>query len=259
MSGESSSKNPYNHKYPPKDGRRRIIYKKEKKKAVPIVLPKWTPTDPVKVIPLPPIRNYRGGRNKSSLLWYKCDNCDDHFPVRTGRKKKSEYAFCGKRCQAAFHSQRLKGHEISAQTRKKISDTKRGIGPKDEPQTKDGKTWRDFTSNPKNPGWYQEAKDLAAAYRSTGDWRRKSKEIQKRNNHTCQGCGFHRDEVPLMGVHHVKKLADWIYEGNDPSNYPDQLLTTLCHNCHTPTDFQKEECKWPVSSRGDETRPGYPK
>lgn len=148
MSGGSSSENPHYHKYPSKDRKRRIIYKKGKK-AIPIVLPKWAPTGPVKVIPLPPIRNYRGGRNKSSLLWYKCDNCDDRFPVRTGRKKKSEYAFCGKRCQASFHSQRLKGHEISAQTRKKISDTKRGIGSKDEPQTRDGKTWHDFASNPK--------------------------------------------------------------------------------------------------------------
>jgi len=259
LSGGCSKDNQYYEKFPPISKENRIVHKKRKRRKEPIKLPKGKPKRPVKVIPLPPFRNRMAGRNKSKLLWYKCDNCDCYFPVRTSRMKKSEYGFCGKECQAAFQSQRLKGHVVPQETRKKISDTKKGIRQKDEPKNNDGKPRKDADTEPKNPAWYQKAKELAEAYKNSGEWRRKSKEIRKRDNDTCQGCGFDREEVPLIGVHHVKKLAEWIYEGNNPSEYPDYLFTTICHNCHSPTEMQDEEYKWPISSRGNETRPGYPK
>ncbi len=257
MSGGSSKDNPYYEKYPPISKEKRIVYKKKKRKK-PIKLPKREPTRPIKVIPLPPFRNLIAGRNKSKLLWYKCDNCDCYFPVRTSRMKKSEFGFCGKECQAAFQSQRLQGHVIPQETRDKISDTKKGIRQKNKPKNNEGRPRKNPGTEPRNPVWYQKAMELAEAYRNSGEWRRKSKEIRERDNDTCQGCGFNRDEVPLLGVHHVKKLAEWIYEGNDPSEYPDNLLVTLCHNCHSPTEMQKDEYKWPISSRGDKTKPGFP-
>ncbi len=258
MSGGNSKPAPYYGKYRKKHRKKRIHHKKKKKVAQPVKLPPHKPTRPIKVIPLPPLRNLRGGRNSSGLLWYKCDNCNDLFPVSTSRRKKGATAFCDTKCQGQFHAQRLKGKPLSEETKKNISDTKRGIKKKKDVRTKEGDSWKDFAKAPKNPVWYKKAKDLAVAYRNTGEWRRKSKEIRKRDNHTCQGCGFDREEVNLMGVHHVKKLADWIYEGNNPSEYPDELLATLCHNCHSSTESQPDEYKWPVSSRGNATRPGFP-
>ncbi|MFW9887227.1 MAG: hypothetical protein ACFFER_03545 [Candidatus Thorarchaeota archaeon] len=145
------------------------------------------------------------------------------------------------------------------ETRRKISEAKKGIDRREDVRTKDGDTLASYFSTPRNEVWYKKVQDLATAYRDTGEWKLKSKEIQERDNNTCQGGGYSRDEVNQMGVHHFKKLADWIYDGNDPSDYPDELLTTLCSNCHGSTEPQPEEYEWPISSGGNDTRAGFPK
>ncbi|MGD9395061.1 MAG: hypothetical protein PVJ05_01400 [Candidatus Thorarchaeota archaeon] len=247
----------YYQSYLPLSREKRITSPRKKKK--PTGLPKHAICRPLLIVPLPPLKNLRGGRNSSKLVWYRCDFCGAYFHTKTSRMKKSEYGFCSKKCQAKFHSERLKGHRISKKTRQKISDTKRGIERITEPKTDDGSTWRDFSSNPKNQLWYKKATELATSYRDTGEWKRKSKEIKKLDNYTCQGCGIERREVGQIGVHHVKKLADWIYEENNPSEYPDEFLVTLCHRCHTHTEAQPDEYKWPISATGNETIAGYPR
>ncbi|MFW9887216.1 MAG: hypothetical protein ACFFER_03490 [Candidatus Thorarchaeota archaeon] len=88
---------------------------------------------------------------------------------------------------------------IPDETRRKISDTKRGIERKDDVRTQTGDSLDSFLSAPRNEIWYETAKDLAEAYRNTGEWKRKSKNIQKRDEYTCQGYGFTREEFDYMG------------------------------------------------------------
>jgi 5-methylcytosine-specific restriction endonuclease McrA len=256
LSDGSSEAHPYYQRSAPKKKSGRIVNKKRKQ---PIKLPPLPIPADAKVISLPPIRYLKGGRNRSKLVWYICDYCGSYFFVRTARMKKGETGYCDTKCQGKGQSKRLTGRSIPDETRLKISDTKKGIDRKEDVRTKDGESLASYLSAPRNKGWYKKAQDLTTAYRDTGEWKRKSKEIQKRDNNTCQGCGCSRNEVNQMGVHHIKKLADWIYDGNDPSDYPDELLVTLCSNCHGCTEAQPGEYKWPMSSRGDDTRAGFPR
>jgi len=82
-------------------------------------------------------------------------------------------------------------------------------------------------------------------------WKSRREEILRRDNHTCRGCGSH-DPEPVeddgyqedidppekvaLEVHH--KYYEW---GNDPWDYPDSALITLCQMCHdTETVYQKD-------------------
>lgn len=55
-------------------------------------------------------------------------------------------------------------------------------------------------------------------------WQRKRLEIFERDGWTCRGC---YDEKNTLAVHHLKYLP-----GKDPWDYPDELLLTLCKDCH---------------------------
>ena len=55
-------------------------------------------------------------------------------------------------------------------------------------------------------------------------WQRKRLEILQRDDFTCQKC---KDKESTLHVHHRIYL-----KGNDPWDYPDELLVTLCENCH---------------------------
>lgn len=131
-----------------------------------------------------------------------------------------------------------------------MSDTKMGRSRKKQVRRKEQPDARKHPGY-RNSKWYKDAKDQAEAYRRSGEWKRTSKRIMKRDGHTCQACGSTRKQVKQMDAHHVKKLADWMYEGNDPNDYPDNLLATLCHKCHGHTEGQKSEYKWPKSARSN--------
>ena len=64
-------------------------------------------------------------------------------------------------------------------------------------------------------------KEQAKDYR----WIKKSKEIMKRDDYTCQLCGKTRVK---LNVHHIKYL-----KGIDYWDYPDELLMTVCEVCHS--------------------------
>lgn len=55
-------------------------------------------------------------------------------------------------------------------------------------------------------------------------WQRRRLEIMKRDEFKCVECGT--DEKELQ-VHHEKYI-----KGNEPWEYPDELLVTLCRDCH---------------------------
>lgn len=54
-------------------------------------------------------------------------------------------------------------------------------------------------------------------------WQRKRLQILNRDNFCCVCCG--RADINVQ-VHHI------IYARRDPWDYPDELLQTLCEECH---------------------------
>lgn len=61
-------------------------------------------------------------------------------------------------------------------------------------------------------------------------WQKKRLEIFQRDNFTCQWC--QATTIPLA-VHHLKYLTD-----TNPWDYPDELLLTLCENCHSNEKYR---------------------
>lgn len=55
-------------------------------------------------------------------------------------------------------------------------------------------------------------------------WQKKRLEIFNRDHWTCQRC--FTDDIPL-NIHHRKYLPN-----TDPWDYPNELLITLCEECH---------------------------
>lgn len=56
------------------------------------------------------------------------------------------------------------------------------------------------------------------------EWQKRRLEIFNRDNWTCQGCG---DKTTQLEVHHVD-----YWGGKKPWEYPEDMLITVCHNCH---------------------------
>ncbi len=60
----------------------------------------------------------------------------------------------------------------------------------------------------------------------TPEWREYRKTIFERDNYTCQNC-HQKKSADELRVHHKKYI-----EGNDPWDYPSELVETLCNKCH---------------------------
>lgn len=66
-------------------------------------------------------------------------------------------------------------------------------------------------------------------------WQKKRLEILKRDNFICQSCG---DEESQLHVHHKSsEYGKYIYE------YENNVLITLCKNCHELISNNKKEIK----------------
>lgn len=64
-------------------------------------------------------------------------------------------------------------------------------------------------------------------------WQRRRLEILNRDEFTCQKCG---DKENTLHVHHR-----WYKFGKEPWEYPDEILITLCHNCHEEEEWSKND------------------
>jgi hypothetical protein len=61
-------------------------------------------------------------------------------------------------------------------------------------------------------------------------WQRKRLEVLSRDKFTCQSCGSTTDTLHVHHCHYFK---------GDPWNTPDDLLLTLCEECHD----HRQECE----------------
>ena len=126
------------------------------------------------------------------------------------------------------------GHEVSDETRKKVADALKGE---------------------KSFFWRGGASSVRQRYYSSSEWTRQAERIRKRDNNTCQGCGWKQEEVnpeKALPAHHVIPLDDW---DGPYEEYPDFLIVTLCPNCHAISDLQNGMIKWPLNARGDDAKP----
>ena len=62
-------------------------------------------------------------------------------------------------------------------------------------------------------------------------WQKKRLQILERDDFTCQGCG---DKENTLHVHHK-----YYTYGKKPWEYSDQILITLCNNCHLTEEYYK--------------------
>ena len=75
--------------------------------------------------------------------------------------------------------------------------------------------------------------------------RQKAEEIRGRDNNTCQCCGQKNHNGIGLDVHHTYPLNDWIDDNENPSEYPDDWLMTLCKSCHSKADASGGDFKFP--------------
>lgn len=64
-------------------------------------------------------------------------------------------------------------------------------------------------------------------------WQKKRLEIFKRDKFKCKKCG---DTDTQLHVHHKEYI-----DGNDPWEYDNKYLVTLCEDCHSQIERIKEE------------------
>lgn len=64
-------------------------------------------------------------------------------------------------------------------------------------------------------------------------WQKKRLDIMQRDDFTCQTCG---QKSKTLHVHHNTYIFD-----NDPWDYPDKNLKTLCWECHQEEEYYKSQ------------------
>lgn len=121
------------------------------------------------------------------------------------------------------------GKHLSEETKRKISASEKGKIIPLEAREKMGIS----RLKEKNPAW--EGGKSFEKY--TLDWDRQLKEsIRTRDNHICQECGIHQDELSQnwhkkLDIHHI----DYNKQNCNPDN-----IISLCRDCHTKTNFNRE-------------------
>lgn len=63
------------------------------------------------------------------------------------------------------------------------------------------------------------------------NWQKKRLQILNRDRFTCKLCG---DTETTLHIHHK-----YYVNGNDPWDYPNTALVTLCEHCHTEVESDK--------------------
>ena len=121
---------------------------------------------------------------------------------------------------------RLKFYREHPEAAKEHSDRLKGrFTGKDNPNY--GKKHEGINAGEKNAFWKGGVATLT--WRGLG-WKRRSKEIRKRDNNTCQGCGSRGN----LQVHHI--IPYRISKDNSDKN-----LITLCNHCHQVREWNENK------------------
>jgi 5-methylcytosine-specific restriction endonuclease McrA len=276
MSGGKGEVDPYYQKAPRRANDRKR-YRKEKGQKKAVILPPPNLDGNLRFFKLSPdlAKGLFKPRRFSKIWWYECDYCGKLFPTGSHNRKREATGFCNPQHEDKWRSQQTKENwqkpwyrdrqrkaTDSPETRKRRSLAARKRRPLSHESRMKGAA---KNRGPLHPRWKGRILSSASEYINSSAWKRKSKEIQKRNKHTCQACGYTRKELKklnateLMDTHHGYPLGDWMSRGYEPGDYPDSWLATLCRPCHTATDHADGDFKQPISSMGDDTKESYPK
>jgi len=95
-----------------------------------------------------------------------------------------------------------------------------------------------------NPNWKGGVSPLRQTLYCRSVWKEKIKEIFKRDNWTCQNCGYKNSTDKKLVVHHIKTWAEYPKLRFENSN-----LITLCEECHWKRHSKDGTAKRFVSKR----------
>lgn len=152
-----------------------------------------------------------------------CLFCKSSFTAPIWRKSKT----CSYKCSNNLPKSRMKGKKVSDETKKKMSDIKKGIIPKN--------ILRGDFNGEKNNFWKGGITPLHKKIRGSKEYKDWRTEVFKRDNYTCIECKSHG--ITLQ-AHHIKPFA----------YYPELRLVinngqTLCIDCHKKTDTYMHKAK----------------
>lgn len=64
-------------------------------------------------------------------------------------------------------------------------------------------------------------------------WQKKRLQIFNRDKWACKMC---KDTETTLNVHHLEYI-----DGNDPWDYPNSMLITVCEHCHTEIELNRKQ------------------
>lgn len=122
---------------------------------------------------------------------------------------------------------------VSKETKEKISKTRLGLRHSEETKEKIGRA----KIGKLNPSWQGGISFEPYGIEFNNNLK---KEIHRRDNYTCQECGFTQEQLGYkLSVHHI----DYNKQNNEVNN-----LISLCKSCHTKTCFNRND--WAKYYRG---------
>jgi len=166
-----------------------------------------------------------------------CEVCGDKFEVKPYRVRNGRGNFCSLSCFGEWQSEHNNGENNPAWKGETSECDNCGEVFHVQPHRKEV-GWGRFCDNEcyyewlsddlsgnGNPNWSGGYKDYYGP-----DWPRQRRRARDRDDHTCQACGIHEDDVETeLSVHHIRPFR--MFDSHEVANELNNLIT-LCRECH---------------------------